>query len=325
MTVDLNALSLQEIMQLHSDLIAAMTRRFQRNLAVVFTDVVGSTPYFARFGDVAGRALQQRHFDLLGAAIRPHEGRVVDTAGDGAFVVFPGADEAALALIDLYEAIEASNRDQPAPHRLSIRAGMHFGPVITDGGPVSGDAVNLCARVAGSCDAGRIRATQDAVLSLSSKLRLRCTPLPPATLKGIAEPVVMSDLRWVEARAVPKRLQVLPSFESFDLPERDVVRIGRLGEATPGGPPANDIVLTMSPRVSRWHCELHRRGESWVVRSVTEAATTVDGKPVLRGEEAPIAIQSILRLGDAVTLQVVGDEQGPAGGATEYTPSAIRG
>ena len=43
--------------------------RFERRRALVFSDVVGSTPYFARFGDEAGRQLQQRHVDLLNAAI----------------------------------------------------------------------------------------------------------------------------------------------------------------------------------------------------------------------------------------------------------------
>ena len=42
-----------------------MTHRFERHLALNFTDIVESTRCFAQFGDEAGRRLRQLHFDLL--------------------------------------------------------------------------------------------------------------------------------------------------------------------------------------------------------------------------------------------------------------------
>ena len=81
-----NTLSMTELIRLQDVLSKALVRRFEKRLALVFTDVVGSTPYFARFGDEAGRKLQQRHFDLLNAVIAPEGGRMIDTAGDGAFM-----------------------------------------------------------------------------------------------------------------------------------------------------------------------------------------------------------------------------------------------
>ena len=65
MGLDYDTLSLTEIIQIQTSLSEALRRRFQKKLALIFTDVVGSTQYFARFGDEAGRGLQQRHFDLL--------------------------------------------------------------------------------------------------------------------------------------------------------------------------------------------------------------------------------------------------------------------
>ena len=46
-----NGLSMTEIIRLRDLLSKALTRRFERPLALAFSDVVGSTPYFARFGD----------------------------------------------------------------------------------------------------------------------------------------------------------------------------------------------------------------------------------------------------------------------------------
>ena len=89
MSTDLDALTFTEMIQLQTQLGEAVKRRFEKQLCLVFTDVVGSTAYFARFGDAAGRGLQQRHFDLLRHALPAGGGRIVDTAGDGAFAVFP--------------------------------------------------------------------------------------------------------------------------------------------------------------------------------------------------------------------------------------------
>ena len=85
----LGMLSMAEIVRLQELLSRELRRRFEKELALVFSDVVGSTDYFARFGDEAGRRLQQRHFDLLGPPVLAGGGRIVETGGDGAFVVFP--------------------------------------------------------------------------------------------------------------------------------------------------------------------------------------------------------------------------------------------
>ena len=59
---DLDSLTLTEIIRLQNQLSAALTRRFERPYALVFSDIVGSTAYFARYGDEAGGRLQQQHF-----------------------------------------------------------------------------------------------------------------------------------------------------------------------------------------------------------------------------------------------------------------------
>ena len=85
MKLDTDSLTLTEIIQLQTQLSQTLQRRFEKQLALCFTDVAGSTQYFARYGDEAGRRLTQRHIDLLSAQLPKTEGRIVDTAGDGAF------------------------------------------------------------------------------------------------------------------------------------------------------------------------------------------------------------------------------------------------
>src|SRR5262249_16124388 len=107
--IDLSTLSMTEIIRLQNQLQQELTRRFECCKGVAFSDIVGSTQYFSRFGDAAGRQLQQLHFDLLSQCLPQLEGRIVDTAGDGAFMVFPGADAAARSLIDFQKRLSAEN------------------------------------------------------------------------------------------------------------------------------------------------------------------------------------------------------------------------
>src|SRR3954466_13377420 len=145
--IDFSALSMTEIIRLQNQLQQELTRRFERHVALVFSDIVGSTPYFARFGDAAGRQMQQLHLDVLSRCLPARGGRVVDTSGDGAFVTFPTVNAATDALIEFQQSISRENAGRAREHQLQVHIGIHWGAVLTDGTVVSGDSVNLCSRV----------------------------------------------------------------------------------------------------------------------------------------------------------------------------------
>ncbi|MGH8247598.1 MAG: hypothetical protein ACREUU_14340, partial [Gammaproteobacteria bacterium] len=49
-------------------------RRHKAEITVLFTDVVGSTKYFDRYGDTAGVAMLERHTELAIAAVGEFRG-----------------------------------------------------------------------------------------------------------------------------------------------------------------------------------------------------------------------------------------------------------
>lgn len=304
--MDFDALTFTEMIRLRDELSSALHRRFARDLALVFTDVVGSTNYFARFGDAAGRALQQRHLDHLNAALRAHRGRLVDTAGDGAFAVFASVDDAARALVQLQEEILAANQGRDRAHRLTVRAGLHWSSVLTDGVVVSGDGVNLCARVAGAAEPGSVLVTRAAFNSLASDLRPRCRDPRALALKGLPEPVDALRLDWLDPTRFPTHVDLVESGRSVALPPQEVIAFGRLHVID--GAPANDVVLTLPDelalqRISRWHFELHRHAEGFRVRPVSSQGVEVDGALVHKGAEVPLRPESVLRVGGVMTLR----------------------
>jgi len=107
--IDLSTLGMTEIVRLQNQLQNELRRRFERSLLMAFSDIVGSTPYFARFGDAVGRQLHQLHFDLLGQAATEAQGRIVDAVGDGVFCVFPGADAGVRGIVAFQQAMAREN------------------------------------------------------------------------------------------------------------------------------------------------------------------------------------------------------------------------
>ena len=312
---DLSALTMTEIIRLQNQLQDELTRRFARQLSLVFSDIVGSTPYFARFGDAAGRQLQQLHFDLLGNCVSAVGGRIVDTAGDGAFCAFINPEAAVRALIELHQQIARSNANRGRQHQLQVRVGVHFGSVLTDGSVVSGDAVNLCSRVAASADPGEIRLTRDAFLELGRMHRLDCRSLGMVGLKGLAAPIELLALDWRDQAVFPRRLRIEETNEEIALPQQDIVAFGRLAEHE--GQRANDVVLShpdpeSARQISRWHFELRRLAEGLQLKALSDNGTEVDGVILAKGEQTPVKAGSWIRLAEVLSLNLLGSPHASA-------------
>jgi len=88
--MDLHETNVDRLLKARSE-IDEQLRHHKALLTVVFTDLVGSTSYFDRFGDTAGLAMVHRHADLAGNSFTGFGGRVIKTIGDSVMAVFPDA------------------------------------------------------------------------------------------------------------------------------------------------------------------------------------------------------------------------------------------
>jgi class 3 adenylate cyclase len=329
-----NKLSMTEIIRLQNMLSTSLVKRFECHRALVFSDIVGSTPYFARFGDEAGRQLQQRHLDLLNQAIAGTSGRILNTAGDGALLCFDTVDETTSTIVEYLRRISIDNASYTREHQLVVRTGIHYGPVLMDGDQIAGDSVNFCSRVTTSAGPGEVRLTKDAFYSLSDvKYRLKCRILPPAIVKGVERPVEVMALDWRDHTIFPTRVR-LETGEEHHLPDQDIISFGRLDEKD--GFPANDIVLQCSDeqetlQISRWHFELRRRPDGFVIRVISNAPLNLNGHLLAKGEERPIRTGDSVRVGNVLSLQFLTPEapQTNIGGSetiisTATPPSSVK-
>ena len=317
MALDFESLNLTEIIRLQNQLSALLARRFEKTLALAFSDVTGSTAYFARFGNEAGRRLQQRHVDLIVKSLEGSSGRIVDTVGDGVFLCFPQVETAVEVLSGFQTLRLQENSHLPPEHHMTTRIGIDWGTVLTDRVIVTGDPVNLCAKFAATGQPTEIRITKPAFLELTVQRRLRCQPIGPVKVAGVQEPMEMFTFSWADPARFPSTVVIVETGEQIPLPPHPIVTFGRLREMN--GLQANDIVLThkdssRAQQISRWHFEVRRAPEGLILRSVSTQPTEVDGKAVAKGEETAISAGTVVRLSDVLTLRFVSD---PSDAASE--------
>jgi class 3 adenylate cyclase len=320
---DASRMTMTDIVRLQTVLSQELTRRFESLAALAFTDIVESSSYFTHFGDEAGQRLQQLHFDLLEQSVASSgadTGRIVDTAGDGAFVWFASPAAAVRAMMALQNRITLENVNRPRPHQLSVRVGLHWGHVLTDGVQVTGDAVNLCARLVATARASEVRLSRDLFQELAPDLRHLCRPLGQVDLKGIARSVALLSLLWRDPRRFPSQVVIRESGERIVLPAQDTVCFGR-GE-TMELATAHDVTLGLpdalaARQVSRRHFELRAHPNGYLLKALSNQPTEVDGVMMQRDQELPIRPGSCVQLAGVMTLDFVSPSM--ADGAIDET------
>jgi predicted ATPase/class 3 adenylate cyclase len=124
-------------------------------VAFVFTDIEGSTGLAQTLPSDRWETLLGRHRELIRAAVAARGGVVVQTEGDGFFLVFGRTTDAIAATVDAQRALAAEPWPADAPIR--VRMGIHTGDgrLDADGSYVGAD-VHRAARVAAAGHGGQV-------------------------------------------------------------------------------------------------------------------------------------------------------------------------
>lgn len=164
-------------------------------VAVLFTDIVDSTPLNRSLGDEAWAELLAAHRALVRACVREHGGSEVGTQGDGFLVRFEVPDEAAACAVELQRRLAAERAD--APRGIHVRMGIHAGEVVQNDDDLVGSVVNLASRVCAVAGADEILVTEPLADHLRPGRPLVDRGL--RTLKGFDQPRHLLALVWDEA------------------------------------------------------------------------------------------------------------------------------
>jgi class 3 adenylate cyclase len=189
-----DALTAPEVisLQVFRDLFAEATLRpgdeaGVSQVALLFSDLQGSTALYERVGDAVAFNMVREHFALLASIVRDHDGAVVKTIGDAVMASFGDPADAVKAALAMQARI--------ADHDLVLKLGVHVGPsvvvTLNDRLDYFGSTVNMAARLQGQSEGGDIvlsRAVADdpAVKPLLATLSSREESV---ALKGFTDPV----------------------------------------------------------------------------------------------------------------------------------------
>jgi peptide/nickel transport system substrate-binding protein len=117
-------------------------------LAVMFTDIVGSTELAAALGDKRWRELVDQHHAAVRSEIARFGGIEIDTAGDAFFATFELPIRAVDCALGAMRAVRRLG--------LRVRAGVHLGECVVSDGRVRGVTVHIGARIGAKAVGGEV-------------------------------------------------------------------------------------------------------------------------------------------------------------------------
>jgi adenylate cyclase len=256
-------------------------------LAVLFSDVVGSTRIYEALGDQGAREVIAVCIDLMQSATEQNNGTVIKTMGDEIMATFPTADDSLNAAAQIQRGISSHPALQVEGQPVSVRIGCHFGPVVLESHDVFGATVHTANRMTSQAKSGQIMTTAATLAQLSQEWRAAVRQIDIATLKGQGNEITLYEVIWqtddvtsmlpsLEIGAPerkPQRLRlVLPDRELVIDESRPLMAIGRADE--------NDVVVRGN-LISRIHARIElARGKFMLIDQSTNGTfvNSLDGE-----------------------------------------------
>ena len=135
-------------------------------VALLFTDLRGSTALYEHVGDAKAYGLVRQHFAFLARVVRLCNGSVVKTIGDAVMAAFHDPADAVRAALQVQQGVHEFNRDS-AGENIVIKLGVHCGPCIavtlSERFDYFGTTINMAARLQGESDGGDIVLSEEII------------------------------------------------------------------------------------------------------------------------------------------------------------------
>ena len=250
----------------------------RRIVSVLFADLVGFTSLSEQLDAEDVTLVQDAYFDAVRETVARHGGQLEKFVGDAAMAVFGAprvrdddAERAVRAGLALVAAVQRVGAGLGlAPGALRLRVGVASGETVygeasAERGPVTGDVVNVAARLQAAGEPETVTIGEATALAVADAVELE--RLAPLDLKGKSEPV--PAWRVVGVYAERSRERALGGLQAPTLGRADeVTRLRALVGATAR------VVVVAPPGVGK-------------TRLLDELAAAASGAAVLRARLRP--------------------------------------
>ncbi len=195
-----------------------MTER--RLAAIMFTDIVGYTALMAE-SEAKGLRVRTRHRQVVRPLVERYHGEWVESPGDQTLSTFPTALDAVNCGLALQAQLENDSE-------LSIHVGIHSGDIVVAGGEITGDGVNIAARLCAFSEGGTVCVSGEIHRSIRNQQGIEAKLLGEQKLKNVPESVAVYVLAG-EPGAPRRAPQVGPSEPEASIRSIAVLPLDNLG------------------------------------------------------------------------------------------------
>jgi class 3 adenylate cyclase len=281
----------------------------EKELAIVFADVVGSTQLYESLGDDGARETVQLCVDCMKEATTEFRGEVIKTIGDEVMSTFPTADDAINASSQMQQRISSSDFTGRDDIRVAIRIGCHFGHVAVEKNDIFGVAVNIANRMTSQAKAGQIITTAGTVELLNDDWQSVVRQIGVATLRGQMDEVALYEVLWQPEDATSMLPKIDWSDAAAESPGKLVLRFqgqevvlqpDGLRSVTLGRADENDVTVKGN-LISRVHARIELKKSRYMIIDESTNGTFVqrdDGEEVyVRRDSAQLSGTGLIGLG----------------------------
>jgi len=169
-------------------------KQSQKQVTILFTDIVFSTMHWDLNGDIKGRLMVDKHNRLVMPVVQHFRGEVVKTIGDSVMAMFNRPADAIKAAIGIQQTLEGM-REQDDDFDIHVRIGMHTGMAIVETNDVFGDVVNVASRIENEAEGDEIFLS-DTMAEILKDQGYFINKAGIFTFKGKKEPMTVYRCDW---------------------------------------------------------------------------------------------------------------------------------
>jgi class 3 adenylate cyclase len=178
----------------------ASTRRLT---AIIAVDVAGYSRLMEADEEGTHERLKAHFRELVHPKITEHRGRIVKNTGDGFLAEFSSVVDAVRCAVELQYAMSDRNAGTDKDKRITFRVGVNLGDVIAEDDDIYGDRVNIAARLEALAEPGGICISRTVRDQIRDKLPYPFEDRGELSVKNIARPVRVYELRPETVAALP--------------------------------------------------------------------------------------------------------------------------
>lgn len=163
-------------------------------IAVMFTDIVGSTDMTQTHGDAAAQEVVRTHNRIVRNALTTYQGREVKHTGDGIMASFNNTANGVAAAIYIQQKTAENNSSNPDVP-LGIKIGINAGEPIVEDDDLFGTTVQLSARIVDKAGDKEIFVSE-IVKGICLGKDFNFESRGAREMKGFKDPITLYEVLW---------------------------------------------------------------------------------------------------------------------------------